>query len=95
MLLLIFVGATVRVTGSGMGCPDWPTCWGCLIPPSSVDQVDFEALPIERFQRKAERMGRDPGSITVATTQSIKQIQNGDWVTVWPRDRAAAPLKGP
>ncbi|GII31829.1 branched-chain amino acid ABC transporter substrate-binding protein [Planotetraspora mira] len=29
------------------------------------------------------------------TTQSIKQIQNGDWVTVWPADRAAAPLQGP
>ena len=29
------------------------------------------------------------------TTQSIKQIQNGDWVTVWPRDRAAGQLKGP
>ena len=29
------------------------------------------------------------------TTQTIKQIQNGDWVTVWPRDRAAGQLKGP
>lgn len=29
------------------------------------------------------------------TTQTIKQIQGGDWVTVWPRDRAAGQLKGP
>ncbi|MEV6842488.1 amino acid ABC transporter substrate-binding protein [Actinoplanes sp. NPDC051411] len=27
------------------------------------------------------------------TTQTLKQIQNGDWVTVWPADKAAAPLK--
>lgn len=70
VLLLIFVGATVRVTGSGMGCPDWPTCWGCLIPPTSVEQVDFEALPIERFRKKAQRMGRNPESITAETLRA-------------------------
>jgi heme a synthase len=67
VLVLMFAGAIVRVTGAGMGCPDWPTCWGCLIPPTRVDQVDFSKLPIERFQKKAERMGRDPKTITIET----------------------------
>jgi cytochrome c oxidase assembly protein subunit 15 len=66
VLVLIFVGATVRVTGAGMGCPDWPRCWGKWVPPTNISDVDFTKLDIQKFQLKAQRMGRAPESISEA-----------------------------
>ena len=62
--VLIFVGAAVRATGSGLGCPDWPFCYGRVIPPTSADQIDFTKLNLEKFKARAARHGRDPSTIT-------------------------------
>ncbi|WP_299049646.1 COX15/CtaA family protein [uncultured Polaribacter sp.] len=47
--LIFLAGSVVRMTGSGMGCPDWPKCFGYYIPPTSEDQITWK--PNTKFKK--------------------------------------------
>src|SRR5665647_1137606 len=38
-LCVVVLGAYVRLTDAGLGCPDWPGCYGALTVPQSEDAI--------------------------------------------------------
>ncbi|MCX6388621.1 MAG: COX15/CtaA family protein [Solirubrobacterales bacterium] len=39
LALIVLTGAAVRLTGSGLGCPDWPKCFGGVVAPARTHAV--------------------------------------------------------
>ncbi|NDK54576.1 COX15/CtaA family protein [Pontibacter fetidus] len=67
---LILVGGIVRSTGSGMGCPDWPKCFGSWVPPTNVNQLPEDYLEVYK-QKRIEKNQKLAGYLDKAGFEKV------------------------
>lgn len=76
--LIVIAGAVVRMTGSGMGCPDWPKCFGYYIPPSNVEDIKFK--PHHEYKEGIIIVHNEKLLVAKNTFKSSQNIHLNDWL---------------
>jgi len=93
-LIVVSFGAYTRLTDSGLGCPDWPGCYGTLSVPESIDQIEkaqavYPDSPVEIEKAWIEMIHRYIAGILgimilVIAFMSIRLREQINYSLKWP-----------
>jgi cytochrome c oxidase assembly protein subunit 15 len=90
VFLVILAGGIVRATGSGMGCPDWPKCFGSWVPPTQESQLP----PDYQTRYNVHGHGVEPFNAAKTWTEYLNRLLGAlAGVLVFGLVLAAVPLR--
>jgi len=84
--LIFLAGSIVRMTGSGMGCPDWPKCFGYYIPPTSEEQITWK--PNTEFKKGFIIIKDEVLFVAENDIKTLSEFNKSNWTNYTKHDYA-------